>query len=218
MACGGQQIDDAMPLESDDYFIRPATEEDVEAVFDICLMTADAGTDASALYSDRRLPGYVWAVPYLKFAPDFAFVLAGRQRVVGYVVGTPDTAAFDRELRQSWWPHVRQEIAAFSPSTPKDIDVLERIANPHSGTLGLETLYPAHLHINILPEAQSGGWGRAMIETLLDVFSKRGVPAVHLGVSPANERAKGFYRRLGFEELSQDGHLAFVMKLERPAV
>ena len=207
-----------MPPKIDNYFIRPATENDVDALFHICLVTADAGADASALYSNPRLPGYVWAVPYLKFAPEFAFVLASHDRVVGYVVGTPDTASFDKALGRDWWPVVRREIAGLVPSTEKDADVLERIANPHSGTPGLEETYPAHLHINILPEAQSGGWGRLMIKTMLNKLSSNGVPAVHLGVSPANERAKGFYRHLGFEELSHDGHLAFVMKLDKPAI
>ncbi|WP_349960097.1 GNAT family N-acetyltransferase [Rhizobium sp. ZPR3] len=207
-----------MPPKIDNYLIRPATEDDVDALFHICLVTADAGADASTLYSNPRLPGYVWAVPYLKFAPEFAFVLAKHDRVVGYVVGTPDTASFDKALDRNWWPLVRHEIAGLIPSAEKDADVLERIANPHSGTSGLEVTYPAHLHINILPEAQSGGWGRLMIETMLNKLSGHGVAAVHLGVSPANERAKGFYRHLGFEELSHNDHLAFVMKLDRPAV
>lgn len=62
-------------------FIRPAIEADIDALFDICLKTANGGEDASALYSDPHLPGYIWSVPYLKFAKDFAFVLvqdAGR--------------------------------------------------------------------------------------------------------------------------------------------
>ncbi|MGY5776484.1 GNAT family N-acetyltransferase [Rhizobium sp. LEGMi135b] len=207
-----------MPPKIDDCFIRPATEDDVDALFHICLVTADAGADASALYSNPRLPGYVWAVPYLKFAPDFAFVLAKNEQVVGYVVGTPHTASFDETLDRNWWPLVRREIAGLTPSAAKDADVLERIVNPHSGTSGLETLYPAHLHINILPEAQSGGWGRLMIETMLEALTEYGAPGIHLGVSPTNERAKGFYRHLGFEELSHNDHLAFVMTLDRPAV
>ncbi|SCB35841.1 GNAT family N-acetyltransferase [Rhizobium multihospitium] len=207
-----------MPPKIDDCFIRPATESDVDALFHICLVTADAGADASALYSNPRLPGYVWAVPYLKFAPDFAFVLAKHDSVIGYVVGTPDTAGFDEALDRNWWPLVRREITGLIASTEKDADVLERIANPHSGTPGLDMTYPAHLHINILPEAQSGGWGRLMIATMLEALTEYGAPGVHLGVSPANERAKGFYRHLGFEELSQNGHLAFVMRLGKPAV
>ena len=37
---------------------------DTDALYEICLLTADSGVDASGLYSDRRLPGYIWAAAY----------------------------------------------------------------------------------------------------------------------------------------------------------
>ena len=88
-------------------FIRPAIEADTEAFFEICLRTANGGHDASALYSDPHLPGYIWSVPYLKFAKDFAFVLVQGDRPVGYVIGVPDTSLFDRNLAAKWGPSVR---------------------------------------------------------------------------------------------------------------
>ena len=73
--------------------------------------------------------------------------------------------------------------------------------------------YPAHLHINVLPEAQSGGWGRRLIETELDALRRAGVRGVHLGVSPTNERAKGFYAHLGFDDISRDGRVIYAKRL-----
>ncbi|WP_064692545.1 GNAT family N-acetyltransferase [Rhizobium aegyptiacum] len=195
-------------------FIRPAIEADIEAFFEICLKTANGGHDASALYSDPRLPGYIWSVPYLNFAKDFAFVLVHDDRPVGYVVGAPDTSQFDQDLAANWWPLVRREIGGLAPSRPRDGDVLERIQNPRSGTVWLQDQYPAHLHINILPGLQAGGWGRRMIDTELQALRDHGVTAVHLGVDPANERAKGFYRHLGFSEFERDGAVAFAMRLD----
>ena len=58
--------------------------------------------------------------------------------------------------------------------------------------------YPAHLHIDLLPIAQGGGWGRKMIETLLNQMRARGVSAVHLGVGAKNQHAIGFYEHVGF--------------------
>ncbi|KPH10668.1 N-acetyltransferase [Rhizobium acidisoli] len=194
-------------------FIRPAIEADIDALFDICLKTANGGEDASALYSDPHLPGYIWSVPYLKFARDFAFVLVQGKRPVGYVVGTPDTRGFDQDLKADWWPFVRREIAELTPSRPRDADVLERIQNPRSGTTWLQDDYPAHLHINILPGLQAGGWGRRMISTELEALRNHGVGAVHLGVDPNNERARGFYRHLGFSELERDDSVAFAMRI-----
>jgi ribosomal protein S18 acetylase RimI-like enzyme len=44
-----------------------------------------------------------------------------------------------------------------------------------------------------------------MIERLTAALRERGSPGVHLGASVRNERAIGFYRRLGFVELSRVG-------------
>ncbi|ANL46276.1 GCN5-related N-acetyltransferase protein [Rhizobium phaseoli] len=195
-------------------FIRPAIEADTEAFFEICLRTANGGHDASALYSDPHLPGYIWSVPYLKFAKDFAFVLVQGDRPVGYVIGVPDTSLFDRNLAANWWPSVRREIAGLAPARPRDADVLERIQNPRSGTPWLQDQYPAHLHINILPGLQASGWGRRMIDTELQALRNHGVTAVHLGVDPNNERARGFYRHLGFSEFERDGSVAFAMWID----
>ena len=196
-------------------FIRPAIEADIDAFFDICLKTANGGHDASTLYSDPHLPGYIWSVPYLKFAKDFAFVLVQDGRPVGYVVGVPDTGGFDRDLQTNWWPFVRQQIAGLAPTRPRDADVMERIQNPRSGTAWLQDQYPAHLHINILPGLQASGWGRRMIGTELQALRNHGVGAVHLGVDPNNERAKGFYRHLGFSEFERDGSVAFAMRIDQ---
>ena len=61
--------------------------------------------------------------------------------------------------------------------------------------------YPAHLHIDLLPALQGQGFGRRLIDTLRAALAARGVPAVHLGLDPANTAARAFYDRLGFHEL-----------------
>ncbi|WP_116134425.1 GNAT family N-acetyltransferase [Tropicimonas sp. IMCC34043] len=192
--------------------IRPAVDTDIDALFEICLRTAADGTDGSALFSDPRLPGYIWSVPYARFEPDFAFVLADGARAIGYVIGTPDTEAFDRRLAADWWPDIRAKVAGMVPTRPRDAMALSRIASPEASEPWLLAEYPAHMHINILPDAQSSGWGKRMIETELAALKAHGVAGVHLGVSPANDRAKGFYRHIGFEDISRDGHVLFGMK------
>ena len=65
--------------------------------------------------------------------------------------------------------------------------------------------YPSHLHIDLLPRAQGRGFGRRMLEAVMDTLARRGSPGAHLGVSPSNGRALGFYERLGFRELVRVG-------------
>lgn len=61
--------------------------------------------------------------------------------------------------------------------------------------------YPAHLHIDLLPEWQGRGYGRELMRTLLRALAERGVPAVHLVMARANVPARAFYDRLGFREI-----------------
>ena len=193
--------------------IRRAEPRDRDALYEICLLTADSGADATALYSDRKLPGYIWAAPYGELEPDFAFVLADGDKAVGYVIGAPDTAAFEARLERDWWPMVRRAVAGVRPKAKLDEGALSRIAKPETHLAWLAEDYPAHLHINLLPVAQSGGWGRRLIDTELDALRRAGVRGVHLGVSPTNERAKGFYSHVGFEDLSRDGRVLYGMRL-----
>lgn len=194
--------------------IRRTKPADLPAIYEICLKTADAGVDASALYSDPQMPGTIWAAPYAVLEPEFAFVLGdGDRPALGYVLAVPDTAAFDRRLEAEWWPEARRRFAGFVPRNETEVGALERILTPESRAGELLEQYPAHLHINLLPEAQGGGWGRRLIETELDALRQAGVKGVHLGVSPTNERAKGFYRALGFTDVSRDGRVIFAMSL-----
>jgi ribosomal protein S18 acetylase RimI-like enzyme len=61
--------------------------------------------------------------------------------------------------------------------------------------------YPAHLHIDLLPELQGRGIGRRLIDTVLDRLREASVPGVQLGVDPRNTSAQAFYTRLGFAPL-----------------
>jgi GNAT superfamily N-acetyltransferase len=193
--------------------IRPARADDLDAVFDVCLKTADAGCDGSALYSEPRLPGYLWAAPYCVLEPDFAFVLADSERAIGYVIAAPDSAEFDRRLEAEWWPEVRRQLAGFRPATAHDVKAMERLGRSEPDPEWLLTDFPAHMHIDLLPHVQASGWGRRMMETEFATLRAHCVAGVHLGVSPTNERAIAFYRHLGLEDISRDGKVIFGARL-----
>lgn len=61
--------------------------------------------------------------------------------------------------------------------------------------------YPAHLHIDLLPEYQRMGHGRELMRAFLDALRDKGVPAVHLSMVTENTPARAFYDRLGFHEI-----------------
>lgn len=59
--------------------------------------------------------------------------------------------------------------------------------------------YPAHLHIDILPEYQRQGLGRKLMEALWAKLKDDGIPGVHLIMWSKNYEAKKFYLRIGFK-------------------
>src|SRR4051812_19734403 len=84
--------------------VRLYRPEDRDAVYDICIRTADAGGDARGLYRDPDLLPDMFAGPYTVLEPNLAFVLDDGGRAVGYVVGTSDTPRFARDFREKWLP------------------------------------------------------------------------------------------------------------------
>lgn len=198
---------------ADNAVIRPATEADRPALYEICLRTADDGSDASHLYSDPHLPGFIWAVPYQVLAPDFAFVLDAGAGAVGYVVAAPDTAAFAERQEREWWPEIRRRVAGLTPARTNDARVLSLIHQPEGKDPAMLADYPAHLHINLLPPFQGGGWGRRLVETELAALRARGVRGLHLGVSAGNAKVLGFYEKLGFREIARPGSIYMGMRL-----
>ncbi|KEA51349.1 MULTISPECIES: GNAT family N-acetyltransferase [Mangrovibacter] len=188
-----------MPESTD--VIRPARAEDRAALSRICLETANAGKDATDLYSDGDYPGLLYVLPYAEFEPDFAFVLEMSGEVVGYVVATPDTAAFEARLAQSWWPVLQERYAQRTSEAPLDMKVLGQIRAPGNASEELTGRWPAHLHINLLPVAQQGGWGRRLVTRQLAALRDAGVPGVHLGVSLQNEGVCAFYEKMGFRHI-----------------
>ena len=98
--------------------IRPYRESDHAAVYDVCVRTADVGGDARGKYHSDDLMPDLFAGPYVFLEPDFAFVLDDGQRAVGYVIGTPDTAAFARAYRARWIPRPGRPLRG--PAGPAD--------------------------------------------------------------------------------------------------
>jgi ribosomal protein S18 acetylase RimI-like enzyme len=197
--------------------IRPARPDDLDRCYEICLRTADAGADATALHGDPCLPGHVWAAPYLLFEPEHAFVVTGPDdRAGGYVVAALDSAAFEARLEAAWWPALRDRypLDAAASRTPADQAAVRLVHHPPRADPALLAAHPSHLHVDLLPDHQGRGNGRRLLDTLLAALDDAGSAGVHLTVSTRNERAIGFYRAVGWRELGRTRHgVAFGRRL-----
>ncbi|KRV50742.1 GCN5 family acetyltransferase [Wenjunlia vitaminophila] len=185
--------------------VRPYRPEDRGDVYDICIRTGDRGGDARHLYPDHDLLPSIFAGPYVEYDPELAFVLDNGERAVGYVIATADTVRFAQQFRDHWLPSLADRYPRpapdASPRTPTD-QMLHLLHTPENIVLPqVVAEYPAHLHIDILPEYQGAGHGRALMAACLAALADHGVPTVHLGMHPSNTRARAFYDRLGFTEI-----------------
>lgn len=188
---------------------------DTAALEHICLLTADAGRDGRTAYPNLpALPGAWWAVPYAHAPDGRGFVLELDSQVSGYAVGTADTAAFNAWLEAVWQPQLLErwppdgdppQATAAERATLALTRRLPRLRDPN-----LQVVFPAHLHINLLPAARGRGTGRELLETLLTTLAGDGAPGVQLGVARSNSGAVRFYGALGFRRLAADQDTVFM--------
>ncbi|QEO08722.1 GNAT family N-acetyltransferase [Protaetiibacter larvae] len=186
---------------TDGSAIRPYQASDLAALRDICVRTGAAGGDATGRWSTDELLPDLFLEPYVTAAPEWAWVVDEGDGPVGYIVSAPRTRSFVAWWRTRWSPWFAERYP--EPSEPYSAQEELVLRGHHPEVLLIPEVdeYPAHLHIDLLPEAQSRGFGRALVETLVTALAKAGVPGVHLTMDPANTAARAFYAAVGFEEL-----------------
>jgi GNAT superfamily N-acetyltransferase len=208
------------PMDHARARIRPYRPGDLDALYRICLLTGDAGKDATSLYQDPRLLGHIFAAPYGLFEPSLAFVVEDVAGVGGYIVGALDSQAFEQELDRKWWPELRNRYRDPSPGVPenqwtRDQFMAHVIHHPFRTSDELAERYPSELHINLVPRLQGSGYGRELTSTLIAALRDRGSRGIHLYVMMENLPAVRFYRHLGFTELPATGMYVFGMDLRK---
>jgi len=189
--------------------IRNYGEADFDAVYRICLETGAAGKDATSLYEDSRIIGHVYAGPYVRFSPETAFVIEDEDGVGAYIIGPVDTKSFEKRLEQDWWPELRRKYSdpdiAHAADWSADERMMHLIHHPAKTPKRIAERHPAHLHIDLLPRLQGRGLGRELIRLWSERVRALGATGFHLAVGAANERAIGFYRACGLEEVESHG-------------
>ena len=189
------QLDEGVKLQSS----IPA---DLPGLLKVCLETANGGKGATHLHNLHDLVGEIYVAPYVLHEQNFAFTLQASEKVVGYVLGVLDTGRFESRLDTDYWPATKAKYAALTRDlTPHDVSLIEELNRQGFSPAELIAKYPSHLHIDIIESHQGLGYGKTMILHLLKALQDAGSSGVHLHMSASNDRANGFYKKLGFVEI-----------------
>lgn len=184
--------------------IRAFHSSDLPTLYRICLKTFNYGANGSRLFSDPELPGHFYAGPYAVLEPDLCFILSMSGLPCGYVLGTRNSEQFYRRCEKEWFPVLRERYPLPDPKDhSRNAEIIRNIHEGHPPQPEVVD-YPAHLHIDLLPNAVGKGYGRKMMHMFLDRLTELNVPAVHLGVSRENQRAIAFYKHMGFQIISTE--------------
>lgn len=196
--------------------IRQYREGDWSAVYEVCVRTGAAGRDARGRYRSDDLIPDIYAGPYLLLEPGHAYVLDDGERAVGYIIGTADTEGFVAAYRERWLPLLRNKYPE-PPTSPVTLEEqkLDQMYHPEYLLRPELAQHPAHLHINLLPDYQGAGHGRALMTVFLGSVAAAGAKSCHLAVRNTNTTALGFYDRLGWRPV-QVTDAADAIYLARP--
>jgi len=183
--------------------VRPYRPHDRAAVREICRVTAYGGREPLL---DARLFTELMTRYYTDFTPEAVWVAEQKGRIVGYLAGCFDEADLRRVMIRRIIP------AAVAGALARGLllrRALWRLAAPLPRFLAAErparnadlSAYPAHLHINLTPEARGRALGDRLVAQLCAEAARRGLPGVHATVLAENRPARRFFERLGFREL-----------------
>jgi len=189
--------------------VRPARPDDQPGAYYVCLKTGDHGKDGEPFYrEDPDALGRIFVGPYLAYELDLSLILEDNQGICGYALGAFDSPSFFARYEREWRP----DLCARFPEPRGNPSQWTRLEQAYSWYHHPDyfcpepyTAYPSHLHIDLLERARGKGYGRRMLEQVMEKLRQRGSRGAHLGVSALNEPAFGFYERLGFRELTRRG-------------
>ena len=192
-----------------DCIIRPARSGDQAGAYYVCLKTGDHGNDGEPFYlEDPDALGRIFVGPYLAYEPDLSLILEDKEGICGYAFGAFDSRAFYDRYEKEWRLDLIEKFP-IPQGDPRQWTRAETVYswyhNPDYTMPEPYEDYPSHLHIDLLKRAQGRGYGRRMMEMIMDNLRQRGSPGAHLGVSMMNTPAFGFYQKLGFRELLRVG-------------
>jgi hypothetical protein len=166
--------------------VRPYQERDRRAIRKICSDAALEKSD-SRFHEDRQLAPMFYVDYYLQCEPESCFVAEAGGRVVGYIVATKNTRAFNRIFRKRFRrrivAHVVCKLLTLRYRRKATYQALwwslvGRLRKREKLDIPLDE-YPAHSHMNLVPEFRGCGLSNRLSDALRRHLLENGIGSMH---------------------------------------
>lgn len=171
--------------------IRPYKEKDKENVRFICL---NSNGPCKASEKDINFLLATYCDYYIEEEGKNCFVAADENdNAVGYILCAENYNNFRKVFCRKYLTRISKRdiklrlFAFFS-------DFFQRVHKKK---------YPAHLHIDILPQFQRMGLGHMLMDALCGHLKNKGIKGVCLTAGTNNEKGRKFYEKYGFTLLEE---------------
>lgn len=166
--------------------------QDLDALHAICQAVSSNPNKPEA---QKRISWLNYVDYYPLYASDTSFMAVDEDgKPMGYLLCAPDFNEWKATMEKELVP----QMAAL------DENGLTRFQDSVAMMEPWQPDYPAHLHIDVLPEYQSKHVGSTLMKELFKTLAEKGIPGIQLGVSATRPQAIAFYKRNGFEVLEED--------------
>jgi ribosomal protein S18 acetylase RimI-like enzyme len=189
--------------------IRNYDKSNRDGIINVCIQTGYMGEDARIHFDDHYLFSQLFCLYYVDYEPENCFVAIDdtNETVVGYTLSSLNTKTQQSVFRRKMIPKILIRIIFYSSwRYRRSFNIIRYMRqvesrSDNSLTQNLVEEYPAHLHINILPQYHRQGIGSRLIECLEDHLRSNNSKGVHLLTSDRNMKAVPFYKKMGFNLL-----------------
>ncbi len=183
--------------------IRTYAPADRDALADL-FTRAGAQSPTGELWRHPASERMVYLDPYIDNCPDTLFLAEVDKELVGYLTGCPDTALLASEDERITEAIARHKVMLRPRSMPFFLrsmaDLLHAKVRGGDVATGeaVDPRWPAHLHINVVPQARGTGVAHELMAAWQDWLTRSGSRGCHLQTLVENTRATRFFLRSGF--------------------
>lgn len=170
--------------------VRKYLDKDKENLRKICIATSGLPTETEW---DRNFLYLMYNDYYSECEKDNCFVFTDdNDEAVGYILCAPDFDAYIERMKKDYLPKIEYLGKKYYLSAKGEI-LLHSI---------FKKKYPAHLHIDILPDYQHMGAGTMLVDALKAHLKESGIKGLMLSAGAGNKKAIAFYKKNNFKKIA----------------